>query len=322
MYSLSRQESVQICPRCKTMLPSNGTVCYTCGLQTTRRQPEPVSQPMKARPVETALSPGARRRELETKKRSRTTLIYFFSISIVIFFVVFAGLRSTGISLSTLISLTKGTTVAPRVNYPAPKVDPLFADNFVADVSGWNLQSSRGNYAVSIKNNAMTMEVDKNKLLWELLPGETSYGDFLLTVNAVLSKGDQNNGYGVYIRGAANRDSDLATYYRFELYGDGSYAIFKGTADQNGKSVATKIVNYTLSPAIQKQGKTNHIVIIAKGPSMSFIVNDHLLKTFSDQSYASGSVALFASNLPEAQPGIQVQFSRFALYPVQVSAPA
>jgi hypothetical protein len=322
MSSLSRPESLLICPRCKTMLPSNVAVCSTCGLQTTPGRPESVSQPIKSRPVQAPRSRSARRRQLETKNRTGITLVYFFSSFFILFLVIFAGLRATGTSLSTLISLlTTKPAITHTISYSTPKVAPLFADNFIAD-SGWNLQSVRGNYAVIINNNTLTMEVDKNKLLWELMPGQASYGDFMLTVDAVLSRGDQNNGYGVYIRGASNPGSDLASYYRFELYGDGSYAIFKGTVGQGGKSIETKIVNYTLDPAIQKQGKTNRIIIIAKGPSMSFIVNDHLLKTFSDDSYARGSVALFASNLPEANPGMQVQFSKFALYPVQVAPPA
>jgi hypothetical protein len=160
------------------------------------------------------------------------------------------------------------------------------------------------------------MEMDKNQLLWELLPGERTYGDFTLIVNAVLERGDQNNGYGIYIRGAANAESDLATYYRFELYGDGSYAIFKGSTDASGKSTTSKTVDYTLNAAIKKQGGTNQIMIIAKGAALSFIVNGQLLKTITDDSYASGSVALFISNLPEAKPGIQVQFSQFAIYPL------
>lgn len=159
------------------------------------------------------------------------------------------------------------------------------------------------------------MEIDSNQLLWELLPGARSYSNFTLVINAVLKKGDQNNGYGVYIRGTANAQSDMATYYRFELYGDGSYAIFKGVTDASGASTDTKMVDYTLNAAIKKEGGTNQIMIIAKGPTLTFVVNGQLLKTMTDTSYASGSVALFISNLPEAKPGIQVQFSGLAIYP-------
>jgi hypothetical protein len=98
------------------------------------------------------------------------------------------------------------------------------------------------------------------------------------------------------------------------LYGDGSYAIFKGTIDASGRSGDTKMVDYTLSSAIQKQGKLNQIMIIAKGAALSFIVNGQLVTTITDSSYTSGSIALFVSNLPQAKPGATVQFSRFAIY--------
>ena len=282
-----RGKLLVVCPRCKVKLPPGETSCYNCGFQIAR---------------------------VRSAKQKRRTLIYF--ICVFLFLVVSAAyfVRSTGISFSALFSKT---TPSHRVAYPLPTGSPLFSDNFSSDASGWNLQSSPGTYGVTLNNGALTMEIDKNQLLWELLPGERSYSNFTLIVNALLNRGDLNNGYGVYIRGAANGQSDLAVYYRFELYGDGSYAIFKGVTDASGTSTATKIVDYTLNAAIKKQGGTNQIMIIAKGPALSFIVNGQLLKTISDGSYKSGSVALFISNLPEAKPGLQVQFSRFAIYPLR-----
>ncbi len=250
------------------------------------------------------------------------TLLYFTTVVLVVVVVAVMGLHAAGISLATLAALTPRGAATPAVTYSVPEATPLFADSFVNDASGWNLQSSPGNYQVTMGNGMLTLEIDKNKLLWEPLPGTVSYSDFTLTVNALLAKGDQNNGYGLYIRGAAGPESDLDTYYRYELYGDASYAIFKGIVDQNGKSTATKIVNYTLSSSIRKQGQLNHIMLIARGASLSFIVNGQLLKTFTDASYPSGSIALFASNLPEAKPGIQVQFSQLALYSEQMSTPS
>ena len=251
--------------------------------------------------------------------RKHATLLYFTTVVLVFVIVAVTGLHAAGISLATLAPRGVAT---PTVAYVLPKVTPLFADTFVNDASGWNLQSSAGSYQVAVGNGTLTIEVNKNKLLWELLPGEISYSDFTLIVNAVLTQGDQNNGYGLYIRGAPGPGSDLDTYYRFELYGDASYAIFKGILDQNGRSLATKIVDYTLSSAIQKRGKLNRIMLIARGAVLSFIVNGQLLKTFVDTSYASGAIALFASNLPGAKPGAQVQFSQLALYPRQVVNPS
>ncbi|HZS75341.1 MAG TPA: family 16 glycoside hydrolase [Ktedonobacteraceae bacterium] len=244
--------------------------------------------------------------------RKRAALLYFVSVLIVIGLFTLLFIHTTGLPLSALFARP---TAKPTAAYPVPREAPLFADNFVNDTYGWNLASSPGNYSVSVGNGALTLEIDKHQLLWEMLPGQRVFGNFTLVVNAELSSGDANNGYGIYIRGASNPQSDLATYYRFELYGDGSYAVFKGVVDASGKSSAVKVVNYTLNRAIQKQGNLNQIMIIAKGPSMSFVVNQQLLTTIIDGSYLSGSIAFFASNLPESKPGAQAQFSQLAIYP-------
>ncbi len=306
--SASKQRAyLRLCPRCKAPLSPGEVTCYSCGFRLAPMQPNSTIQP--------ARSPlSYRTGKDQSRLQNRSALIYFISISLGIVLFTFIALHAAGISLSTLFAKT--ATPTPGVTYPLPKGPPLFSDNFLNDTYGWNLQSSPGNYAVTLDNGSLSLQMNKNKLLWELLPGERSYRNFTLAVNAMLSQGDQNNGYGIYIRGASNAESDLATYYRFELYGDGSYAIFKGITDASGKSADTKIVDYTLSSAIQKQGKVNHIIIMAKGAALSFIVNDQMLQTISDPSYTSGSVALFVSNLSQAKPGATAQFSNLAIYAV------
>jgi hypothetical protein len=307
MSAFHQSKPAWICPRCKEILPPGEARCYRCGFQIARVQPNSTTPPVQS-------FHSFRTGKGRPRRKHRAALIYFLSVFLVIDVFAFLLLHAAGISLSTFFS--QMTTTPSTVTSSVPKGSPLISDSFLSDAYGWNLQSSPGKYAVTVGNGALTLEIDKQSLLWELVPGERSYSNFILTVNAVLSQGDQNNGYGVYIRGASNQESDLATYYRFELYGDGSYAIFKGTIDAGGKSTTTKIVDYTLSSAIQKQGKVNHIMITAKGAALSLAVNGQMLKAITDHSYASGSVALFVSNLPQAKPGAQAQFSQFAIYPV------
>ncbi len=249
----------------------------------------------------------------------RSQSIYFVCVVLGLSLFLFAGIHAAGLSVANITTLYSGVqsnNTKLKESFPRPKGAPLFTDPFADNSSGWNLQSSPGTYAVTIANGQMSLESDKNKLLWENLPGERIFSNFELSLNATLSRGDANNGYGVYIRGKANANSDLAGYYRFELYGDGSYAIFKGYSNQNGVSISTRIVDYTLNPAIQKQGKTNHILIVAQGSYISFVVNNQFLVSFSDTSYASGSVALFVANLPQTAPGALAQFSQFNIYAI------
>lgn len=253
------------------------------------------------------------------QKRTRSQLIYFLCVVLGISLFLFAGIRAAGLSPATITALYSGARsngVKINESFPRPSGAAVFTDAFVDNSSGWNLQSVPGTYSVAIINGKLTLESDKNKLLWEVLPGERLLGNFEMTVNATLSKGDANNGYGIFIRGGSNASSDLASYYRFELYGDGSYAIFKGDVNQNGATIATRIVDYTLSPAIQKAGKTNHIMIVAQGSYMSLVVNNQLLASFYDTSYTKGSIALFVANLPQSPPVAQAQFSQLTIYPI------
>lgn len=205
------------------------------------------------------------------------------------------------------------TTVKPT---PTPSVTPLFRDSFQNNNSGWDTTSEAGKFSVKVGSGSLILEDDDHKLLPELIPGKT-FGDFTLAVDAVLSKGDQNNGYGVFIRTTLDQQSNLATYYCFELYGDGTYGVFKGTVDTGGTPTRNKVVGYPTNNAIQKQGRLNHIEIVAKGSSMSFVVNGTTLYTLNDNNYKSGAAALFVSNLPSpTPPGAQATFSNLVVYPV------
>jgi hypothetical protein len=239
-------------------------------------------------------------------------------VGIVVLLVVLIGGAIAGyafISGHHLSQVTQQPTAVPAT--PTPKVPPLFADSFNNNDNGWDLQGNPGRFSVALGHGTLALEDDSNRLLWELLPGNRTFRDFQLSVDAVLSKGDQINGYGIYIRGSLDQDSQLSTYYRLELYGDGTYAVFKGTIDATGKSTPTQIVDYTESPAIQKQGGINHIAIVAKGSAMTLIVNGQTLKTITDSSYTSGSIALFVSNVQNAHAGAQATFSNLVIYPLQ-----
>ncbi len=209
------------------------------------------------------------------------------------------------------------TTPKAAATNPVPKGNPLFQDAFTSNTNGWSIQSYPGEFSVSLGNGALKLENDSHKLLWELIPGSKTYANFQLSVDATLSKGAQDNGYGVYIRGTLSQNMSLTAFYRFELYGDGSFAIFKGTTDANGVTTTPRLVDYTNNSAVQKQGGVNHIAINATGSKLQFMVNNQVLSTITDTAYTSGATALFVSNLQNAPVGAAATFAHLALYPVQ-----
>ena len=239
---------------------------------------------------------------------------------VVIVLIVFGGSIGGYLYLSKHSSTATVTTQAIPTTAPTqiPQGKPMFSDPLVNNNMGWDLTGKPGEFSVNIGNGSMVLEDENNKLFSELIPGGRNFSNFFLTADAVLSKGTQNNGYGIYIRGTSNQSFDIATYYRFELYGDGTFAIFKGSVDSTGTSKSSFLVNYSQSAAIQKQGNVNHIAISAKGPTMTFIVNGQTMKIVTDNTYTSGLIAFFVSNLPHTTPGAQATFSHIAIYSPQL----
>jgi hypothetical protein len=195
-----------------------------------------------------------------------------------------------------------------------PKAVPLFSDSFNNNNASWDLTSIQGKFSVKVGGGSLILEDDQNKLFWEIVPGKI-FTDFRLDVDAVLTNGDPNNGYGVLIR-ASSQGTGLGTYYRFELYGDGTYAIFKGYLDSSGTTQSIKVQGYLTHPAIAKVGHVNHITIIAKGPAMSLIVNGQTVYTYTDDNFKGGSIALFVSNFPSVKQGAEAIFNHLAIFPV------
>jgi len=234
---------------------------------------------------------------------------------IIVLFVLISG-SVASCAMLVLQQRVKHTTSAPP-GYPIPKGPPLFTETFMNNSKQWDMRSMPGRYLVSIKKGSLTLEDDNNKLFPILLPNAKHFDNFKLIVNAKLSKGDRQNGYGLCIRGTTDPNGYLTAYYRIELYGNAAYTIFKAVTDVNGNTSSTTLVDTTAHAAIQPAGHLNQMVVIADGPKMTLIVNGQTVQTFSDAQYASGVVALFVSNLLGTHPGAQATFSDLAIYPLK-----
>src|SRR5258708_34555786 len=137
-----------------------------------------------------------------------------------------------------------------------PTVKPLFGDSFENNKNGWDLSSTPSKFSVTIGGGSMVLEDDDNRLFMEVVPGRSLAG-FRLDVDALLSRGDLSNGYGVGIRGALDADGNLNTYYRFELYGDGTYAIFKGCLGAPGNTQSPRGLNSISNPPSLQKATAN-----------------------------------------------------------------
>lgn len=214
-----------------------------------------------------------------------------------------------------------GNTANNTANGPqvvTPGVTPLFSDNFQNNNANWNTTPPTGAKVTLANDGKLVLESDNHSLFSEPLPGGKTFGDLRVDVDTGLASGDPNNGYGVYIRASSNQDGILSLYYRFEIYGDGSFVIYKGSVDNNGALQANSLKN-SLQPsnAIARVGKLNHLTIIAQGQTLSFAVNGTTLTSFTDPAYKSGTVALFVSQVKSATTNAQAIFEHLAVFPAQ-----
>jgi hypothetical protein len=212
---------------------------------------------------------------------------------------------------------TTGTpATGPKI--VTPGTTPLFSDFFKNNSNNWDKNAPTGAKITLAGDGKLILESDNHTLYPELLPGGKTFGDMRLDVDAGLTSGDQSNGYGVYIRVSSTQNNTLGTYYRFEIYGNGSFVIYKGAVDGNGKSNGTSI-SQSLQPnnAIAHVGTLNHLTITAVGQQLKLIINTTPVATINDPSYKSGTVALFVSNVnqPNVPAGAKATFENLAIFP-------
>jgi hypothetical protein len=195
-----------------------------------------------------------------------------------------------------------------------PTGTPLFKDTFQNNNNNWDTSEPSG-ATISIQGGKMVLASNNNELFEELLPGNQTFSDARVDVDANLTTGAQQNGYGIYIRGSLAANGSLGTYYRFEVYGDGNFAVYEGVQSSDGTLSTTTIVAETPSSAIRFAGQTNHLTVIAKGSQMSFLVNGVQVYTFNNTNYKSGAIALFVSNVQNVAAGADATFTNLAVFP-------
>ena len=260
------------------------------------------------------MTSDAAARETKRKGRGRTVLLTLLLVLMVIVAATSGYVLVTSIRAGKAVNNQPSHVMNP---YPALKVQPLFGDFFRNNSNQWDLDSQAGKYAAKIGGGNLTLQDMNNAVLPEFLPTSQSFANFKLMVDAEQVSGNAKNGYGVYIRASVNQQGELTTYYRLELYGDGTYAIFKGVLDANGNPNpnAVKIVSYTPDTAIHKEGTVNHIMVVANGSSITFIANNRPLYGFSDSAYSAGTIALFVSNPQDVPASVVANFSKLAVFP-------
>ncbi len=240
-------------------------------------------------------------------------------VSALLLLVIGGGLfflvKSRGSNTSIISNGTPTHTKNDITATPTPV--PLFSDNFADNSRGWGLASGSG-YSSTIRNNMMTLADANHKILnMPISAGNkvpASFGDFEVTTALTLSKADQNDSAGLYIRG----NSNLVQGYFIDIFGDNSFDIVKIFADSSKDSF---LVSPTNSSSINPIGRQNTLTVVTKGSKIVVLINGKVVSSISDNNdYTSGTIELFVEN-GQSSNGAQASFSHVTVYPAPEQLP-
>lgn len=189
----------------------------------------------------------------------------------------------------------------PEVEPPALSTKPMYEDDFSNPASGWPTGSTEteeviyadGEFCISVKI------FDHSVWAYCTKPGVLA--DFTLEIDARLTSGPKDAGYGVVFRFQGDDN-----FYRFLVSEDGYYLV---GARLNGKW--TEFQGKTKSDFIKGGNSTNHLKVVCKGPQIEAYVNGHHLTTVIDNSFAEGYVGMIVDT---ALPNARVAFDNITVY--------
>ena len=176
----------------------------------------------------------------------------------------------------------------------------LLADDFDDPASGW-LEAADAEASQGYRDGQFFFQVRAPDLIvWEDAGG--NFEDFVLEVSARQASGAPENSYGVLLRYV-----DEGNFYRFDLTGDGSYAVLK--LEQGEWQT---LVDWQGSAHVRPLGEVNRIQAVCQGTRMTFYVNDQMLDSVEDITFERGDVGLFVSTF--AEPDVEVEFDDLEIW--------
>jgi len=190
----------------------------------------------------------------------------------------------------TLTLVPSDTPVPTPTIGPSPTPTPfsaglgelIFEDTFNAP-GGWALgDAADTNVAI---NGSILFYTQKNPQTFSFRVVGKAGGDFYAEVNTALAS-DCRSGdrFGLMFR-----VQDANNYYAHQIDCDGRYRLTRYAS-----GAANPLVDWTQSEAIKRGAKANNkLGVIAKGSSLTVLVNDVQVATADDPAYANGRFGLW-----------------------------
>jgi hypothetical protein len=181
---------------------------------------------------------------------------------------------------------------------PCPAADATWGRRFIADFNavspGWQRISTSA--AREVTDGTYRLLIDAPNTTARGRAGQYFEGDLEVNVDAEQLSGSERASYGLLLHVQSSNN-----FYRFEVSGDRSFAIWKSIEGQLELLLAGPP-----SAAINAGLASNHLSVMSQGHTKQFCANGYLLATITDSAYTLGDVGVTASS--GAVEGIQVAF--------------
>lgn len=184
---------------------------------------------------------------------------------------------------------------------PTPSM--LFSDDFSDPDSGWP-SYTEADYIDDYYHGAYRMvENIENTTSW-VYPGEYSFSDVSVAVDATKNGGPDENDMGVICR---FQDDDH--FYFGLITSDGYYGIIKMT---DGEFSVLGSEYLEASDYVKQGSATNHIRLDCVGERLTMFVNGEQLTQQTDGDYRQGNIGLIIGTYET--PGTDILFDNFTVY--------
>ncbi|PWB54146.1 MAG: hypothetical protein C3F13_07590 [Anaerolineales bacterium] len=179
----------------------------------------------------------------------------------------------------------------------------MFYDYFADTSNNWD-QASDDTASTDYYADAYRIIINVTNYEAWANPGNKSFSDTSIEVDATKNSGPDDNDFGVICR-----YSNVDQFYYAIISSDGYYAIMKMT-DNGSESIGAG--SMLESDKIIQGATTNHIRFDCVGSTLTLYINRYLVDQQIDIDYTSGNVGLIAGTFET--PGTDILFDNFIVY--------
>ena len=230
----------------------------------------------------------------------RLRTLSWLVICAVLLATVAPALPAQAASTTAIIAPTSQDDVVDRIaeiRSEEPDIEDDFSGQDILFETGYD-----GTTSAYLKSGQLHIAVDEeNTIAWSALDQELT--DFYMEVDTLHYDGSLDNQFGILAR--FDEDSN---YYLFAASSDGYYTI---QIYMDGEWEA--LIEWTESDTIVTgEGELNVLGLLAEGDSYTFLINDEIVDSVTDDTLSGTTLALNAAAFGE--PPIDMAFDNFRLW--------